>query len=104
METKNIRLCYRTAKEVGLVQDSEGNNEEGFVCLKLVGVKTYNLPKDKYVSAQEGMREYLAKQLDCDISLITPITLNEYLDYTEEEPETTGVLCDIIEKLLSKEE
>ena len=34
---------------------------------------------------QEGFRKLAAVQLQCDESLLTPITLNEYLDETDRE-------------------
>ena len=81
---KRLRFCFRINEKVRATEDENGNPAESFVCAKAEGVKSYTLPKDEYQSIQEGYRKILASQLECDIELLTPITLNEYLDETEE--------------------
>lgn len=41
--------------------------------------------ENKYKDLQEGFRKVVANQLQCDLELITPITLDEYLNNTEGE-------------------
>ena len=84
---KRLRFCFRIDKKVGVAEDGNGNPAEAFVCAKAEGIKSYTVPKEEYQSMQEGYRKILANQLECDIELLTPITLNEYLDETEEEEE-----------------
>lgn len=81
----NIRLCFKISAEVGLAEDENGNPAEAYVCAKFQGVKSYNIPSDQYKEIQDGMRKVLANQLECDETYLTPITLNEYLDNTEDE-------------------
>lgn len=81
----NIRLCYKISAEVGLAEDENGNPTEAYVCTKVKNIKDYNIPSEQYKSSQKGMAIIVAKQLGCDVSLVTPISLNEYLDATEDE-------------------
>lgn len=80
----NLRLCYEVDKAVGLAEDEQGNPAEAYVCMSLKDVNTYNVEASKYKELHDSMIETLAKQLDCDEKHIKPITLNEYLDNTEE--------------------
>lgn len=82
---KRLRFCFRIDEKVGAAEDGNGNPAEAFVCAKAEGVKSYTVPKEEYQDMQEGYRKILAYQLGCDIQLLTPITLNEYLDETEDE-------------------
>lgn len=83
--SKNLRLCFKIDKSVGMAEDEEGNKAEAFVQAKAKNVKRYEIPREQYTKLQEGFRKMLAAQIGCDISLLTPITLNEYLDETEED-------------------
>lgn len=78
------RLCYRLEKEVGLGEDEFGNPTETYSCIK-VGVNTYELDNKAYKEMQEAFRKITASQMGVDEKYITPITLNEYLDNTEED-------------------
>lgn len=79
-----IRLCYRVEKEAGWGEDEHGNPTEGYSCVKL-DCTTYNIPKDEYKELVKAGRRITSTQFKIDETLITPITLNEYLDQTEEE-------------------
>lgn len=79
-----IRLCYRVEKEAGWGEDEHGNPTEVYSCVKL-DYKTYNIPKNQYKELVEAGRRITASQFKIDENLITPITLNEYLDNMEEE-------------------
>lgn len=79
-----IRLCYRIEKESGLGEDEFGNPTEVYSCVKL-NCRTYNVPKKQYKELVEAGRRITASQFKIDENLIIPITLNEYLDNTEEE-------------------
>lgn len=79
-----IRLCYRVEKEAGWGEDEFGNPTEVYSCVKL-DCKTYNVPKEEYKELVKIGKKLTAGQFDIDESLITPITLNEYLDNSEEE-------------------
>lgn len=79
-----IRLCYRVEKEAGWGEDEHGNPTEVYSCVKL-DYTTYNIPKDEYKELVEAGRRITASQFKIDENLITPITLNEYLDNTEED-------------------
>lgn len=81
----NLRFCYRISKEVGMAEDEKGNASEAFVCTKAKNVKEYQVPKKKYKTLVETFQKLVANQLECDIKYVTPITLNEYLDNTEED-------------------
>ena len=79
-----IRLCYRVEKEAGWGEDEHGNPTEVYSCVKL-DCTTYNIPKDEYKELVKAGRRITATQYEIDETLITPITLNEYLDNMEEE-------------------
>ena len=59
-----IRLCYRVEKEAGWGEDEYGNPTEVYSCVKV---------------------NCTASQFKIDENIITPITLNEYLDHVDEE-------------------
>ena len=82
---KSLRFCFKVDKSVKMVVDKNGNGEEAFACIKATGVESYTLPSKNYKDMQEAYRQIIAAQLECDIELLTPITLNEYLDNTEED-------------------
>lgn len=82
---RNWRFCFRVDKAVGLAEDEAGNPGEAFICLKSNNVKSYEVKREIYESMQKGFRKLAAVQLQCDESLLTPITLNEYLDETDSE-------------------
>ena len=84
---KNLRFCFRIDKSVGLAQDENGNNVEAYACITSKGVDSYTIPKEKYEKAKDAARRMIRDSLNCDIELVTPITLNEYLDNTEEDEE-----------------
>ena len=79
-----IRLCYRIEKEAGWGEDEQGNPTEVYSCLK-INCTTYNVPKHQYKELVEIGRKLTAQNFIVDINLVTPITLNEYLDNVEEE-------------------
>ena len=83
--SKNLRFCFKIDKSVGMAEDEKGNPGEAFVCLKVNNVKSYQVSNEDYKTMQERCRNMAAASVECDISLITPITLNEYLDNTEED-------------------
>ena len=74
-----IRLCYRVEKEAGWGEDEHGNPTEVYSCVKV------NVPKNQYKELVEAGRRITASQFKIDENLITPITLNEYLDHVDEE-------------------
>ena len=78
-----IRLCYRIEKEAGWGEDEQGNPTEVYSCVKL-RCKTYNIPREQYKELVEAERKVIARSFKVDESLVIPITLNEYLDNTEE--------------------
>jgi len=80
-----IRLCFRLEKEAEFAEDENGNPSEAFVCASLKDVKTYVMSAEDYKNAHEGMKKIIANQIGCDIRLISLITLNEYLDNTEDD-------------------
>lgn len=82
---KNLRLCYRIDKSLGLSVDDDGNYYDAFVCVKAKNVKSYTIDSEEYKDLQERFRVMVANQLKCELRLLTPITLNEYLDNTEED-------------------
>ena len=79
-----IRLCYRVEKEAGWGEDEHGNPTEVYSCVKL-DCKTYNIPKQEYKELVEAGKKLTAVSFNIDEDLVTPITLNEYLDNMEEE-------------------
>lgn len=79
-----IRLCYRVEKEADWGEDEYGNPTEVYSCVK-VNCTTYNVPKNQYKELVEAGRRITASQFKIDENLITPITLNEYLDHVDEE-------------------
>lgn len=81
--SKNLRFCYKVDKKVGLVEDEFGNPGEAFICLKAKDVKKYIVKKEVYKDMQNAFRKIAANQLKCDEELLTPITINEYLDETD---------------------
>lgn len=83
--SKSLRFCFKVDKSVGLAKDEKGNPGEAFACIKATGVESYTLPSKNYKDMQEAYRQIIAAQLECDVHLLTPITLNEYLDNTEED-------------------
>lgn len=83
--SKSLRFCFKVDKSVGLAEDENGNKAEAFACAKVKDVKRYEVPREQYTKLQDGFRKMLAAQLGCDIYLLTPITLNEYLDNTEDD-------------------
>lgn len=84
-EIKTLRFCFKIDAKVGMVKDEEGNNGEAFACMRAKGVESYNIPSDQYLSIQEGFRKVIVNQLKCDEKYVIPITLNEYLDNTEDD-------------------
>lgn len=82
---KSLRFCFKVDKSVGLVEDEKGNADERLICIKANDVKSYTVPGNKYKNMQEAFRNIVAHQLQCNPKMLTPITLNEYLDNTEED-------------------
>ena len=79
-----MRLCYRIEKEAGCGEDEYGNPTAIYSCIKM-DCKSYNVSKEEYSTLVKYGKKLNASQLKVDESLITPITLNEYLDNTEED-------------------
>lgn len=79
-----IRLCYKVEKEAGWGEDEQGNPTEVYSCVKL-SCKTYNVPKKQYQELVKAGKKLTARSFNIDESLVTPITLNEYLDNTEDD-------------------
>ena len=82
-----IRLCYRVEKEAGWGEDENGNPSEVYSCVK-ADCKIYNVPKNEYKKLVKAGKRITAKIFNIDEKFITPITLNEYLDNTEEDEES----------------
>lgn len=80
----NLRLCYRVEKEAGWGQDEHGDPTEVYSCVK-INSNTYNVQKDKYKDLVDLGKTMTSKMFNIEEELVTPITLNEYLDNTEEE-------------------
>lgn len=53
--------------------------------MKAKNVKSYVIDSESYKQLQEELKKVVANQLECDIKMITTITLNEYLDNTEDD-------------------
>jgi len=83
--SKNLRFCYKVDKKLGLTEDEFGNPGEAFICFKAKDVKGYSLSIEDYEGLQDGFKKMAANQLNCNEDLLTPITINEYLDETETE-------------------
>lgn len=79
-----IRLCYRIEKEAGWGEDENGNPTEVYSCVKM-NCKTYNIKKEEYKELIELGKKLTAGQFHIEEELVVPITLNEYLDNTEED-------------------
>ncbi|CAM2079689.1 MAG: Phage protein [uncultured Clostridium sp.] len=79
-----IRLCYRIEKEAGWGEDEYGNPTEVYSCVK-VNCTTYNVPKNQYKELVEVGIRITASQFKIAENLITPITLNEYLDHVDKD-------------------
>lgn len=83
--SKNLRICFRVDKSVGWSKDEEGNLSDFYICLKAKDVNRYTMKNNEYKALQEAFRKIAANELKCDEKLLTPITINEYLDKTETE-------------------
>ena len=81
-----IRLCYRIDKEAGWGEDENGNPTEVYSCIKM-NCKSYNIPKEEYKELVELGKILTISSFNIDEKFVIPITLNEYLDNTEEEEE-----------------
>lgn len=79
-----VRLCYRIEKEAGWGEDENGNSTEVYSCIK-INCTSYNIHKEQYRQLIELGKEMTSHSFKIDKNLITHITLNEYLDNTEEE-------------------
>ena len=79
-----LRLCFKIHKSVGLAEDENGEKSEAYICTE-VTVETYELERKKYENLQDAFTRINAALLGIEIDKIAPITLNEYLDKTEEE-------------------
>ena len=83
--SKSLRFCFKVNEKLGLAVDENGNNCEAYICVKANDVKSYMISEEDYKKMHDGFRKITAYQMQCDSELLTPITLNEYLDNTEEE-------------------
>lgn len=81
----NLRICFRIAKEVEMVTDEEGNFHEAFVSVKAKNIKSYEAGEKNREILTESFKKLVANQLECDEKYLTPISLDEYLDNTEDE-------------------
>lgn len=79
---KTLRLCFRADKKLELALDTDGTYAEGYLCVKVKDVDSYTLPEEEYKNLQDAFRVMLAEEFNYDIHLLTPITLDEYLDGT----------------------
>lgn len=79
-----VRLCYRIEKDAWLGEDAQGNPTEVYSCVKM-NCTTYNIPKEEYKELVTMGRVLTAINFSVDKNLVTPVTLNEYLDNTEED-------------------
>lgn len=80
----NLRICFKIAKEVEMATDEEGNFQEAFVSVKAKNIKSYEAGEENREILTESFKKLVASQLECDEKYLTPITLDEYLDNTEE--------------------
>lgn len=80
-----LRFCYKIDKAAEISVNEYGDYEESYMCCKAKGVKSYLIDKKKYRDLQNAFKKMLASQIGVNEKLITSITLNEYLDNTEEE-------------------
>ena len=78
-----IRLCYRLEKEVKMAEDKQGNPSECYICCH-VDVEKDPMPKKQYKELVDAFKKLIAKQYAVDENYITSITLNDYLNHTEE--------------------
>ena len=83
--SKSLRFCFKVDKQLKVAVDENGNGAEAFVCVKARNVKSYQVPSKQYKNIQESFKKMLANQMGCDIEMLTPVTINEYLDNTEED-------------------
>ncbi|BBK75978.1 hypothetical protein [Clostridium butyricum] len=83
--SKSLRFCFKVSEKLGLAFDENGNNCEAYICVKANDVKSYKVPGADYKDMHDGFRKITAYQMQCDPEMLTPITLNEYLDNTEED-------------------
>lgn len=79
---KNLRFCYRADKKLGLAEDEFGNPGEAYFSIMAKDVNRYDLEESEYKDLQDGFKTLIASTLECDKELLTPITINEYLDKT----------------------
>lgn len=79
-----MRLCYRVDKKAGWGEDENGNATEVYSCIK-IDCNTYTIPNEEYKELVNIGKKLTATSFNIEEELITPITLNEYLDNTEEE-------------------
>ena len=67
-----------------MAEDEQGNPSECYVCCK-VDVKKDPVPRKQYKELVGAFRKLIAKQHAVNENYIAPITLNDYLNHTEEE-------------------
>lgn len=79
-----IRLCYRVDKEACKAEDEYGKPKEVYSCIKLE-FKNYDVCGEEYEELVVAGKKLTAASFNVDEKLVIPITLNEYLDNTEEE-------------------
>lgn len=85
---KCLRLCFKVDKSLALAVDDEGNPVDSYVCHIVEGVNTYTVARNKYKELVEDGRKLLASIFACDVENLVPITLNEYLDNTNDKEVT----------------
>lgn len=79
-----IRLCYRLEKELEVAEDENGNPTECYICCK-VEVEKEPVPRKEYQALVNEFKQVVAKEYNADEKYVTPITLNDYLNNTEED-------------------
>lgn len=83
MEIKNIRFCYEISEEAEMAQDELGNPAKAYMCVKVPIEK--ELTEEEYKITHGALKKVTASQIDFCEDLITPISLDEYLDNTEDD-------------------
>jgi len=71
------RYAYKVSKEVGLAHDEQDNNTEAFVKVELPVNDLY--ANEEYKVAHEVMvLQMIARQMNIEPTMLTPISLEEY--------------------------
>lgn len=87
-----IRFCYKMTKEAEVAVDEDGNFDDAFACIKLESKEP--ISEESYKDAHEFFRRAMANQLETDIENVIPISVDEYLDNTEDGEYTQDIYID----------